>query len=408
MPASPTASATTPAPSGSLAFLILLVMFAMLGPFAMTSFVPALPAIQETFGISSAAAQLTLSLSLLATAVASLGYGGLGDRFGRRPALLGGLLIAAIGSAMAAIGDDVVWVITGRALQAVGAGSAYVLVRVIVGDVYGPKRSTAILGYTTAAMALAPALAPTIGGLINDAMGWRWIFGSVAIGAFLLTALGAIQLPETAPPRALGADGKPSTPNWRLLFSRPDFLRFMVSGVSAQTTFLAFVAGAPYLLIGEGPNQVSATQFGMYFGLVPFGFLMGSLVAGRRGAQMGNDLLCTIGTTLGVLCCVVMMIWTSFELTPLSVMAPMFFGAVGAGMTMAGSQAGLVHSSPDQPGVASGVFTFVQLAASALITQLVATLLGYGAIAMTGTMLFMSTAGGIGYALWTAKRRQQR
>jgi|GEM_PF-6249286 len=56
---------------------------------------------------------------------------------------------------------------------------------------------------------------------------------------------------------------------------------------------------------------------------------------------------------------------------------------------MAGSQAGLVHSSPDQPGVASGVFTFVQLATSALIAQLVATLLGYGAIAIHVRRLFL-------------------
>ena len=409
MPAFRRACATPHAPSnGSLTLLILLVMFAMLGPFAVTSFVPALPAIRTTFGISSATSQLILSLSILATAVASLGYGDLADRFGRRPALLGGLLIAAIGSAIAAIGDNVIWVVIGRTLQGVGAGSAYVLVRVIVGDVYGPKRSSAILGYTTAAMALAPSLAPSIGGMINDTMGWRWIFGSVAIGAFILTVLGAIQLPETAPARVTDAHGNPATPHWRELFYRPDFLRFMVSGVSAQATFLAFVAGAPYLLIGDGPNQVTASAFGLYFGLAPLGFLAGSLVAGRLGEQKGNDWLCTVGTTLGVLCCVTMVIWTSIELTPASIMGPMFFGAAGAGLTLAGSQAGLVHSSPDQPGVASGVFTFVQLSISALIAQLVAILLDHGAIAMTGTMLLMSAAGCIGYALWTVKRYQQQ
>ncbi len=407
MPDSSAAAATALRPShGSAMLLVLLVLFAMLGPFAMTSFVPALPAIQQTFGISSATAQLALSLSLLATAIASLGYGGLGDRFGRRPALLGGILLAAIGSTMAALGDTVAWVIAGRSLQAVGAGSEYVLVRVIVGDVYGPQRSTAVLGYTTAAMAVAPAIGPTIGGMINDAWGWQWIFGTVAIAAFVLTALGAIQLPETAPDRQRHTDKNISKPNWRALFKRPDFLRFVVSGVSAQTTFLAFIAGAPYLLIGDAPGQVSATAFGLYFASVPVGFLAGSLIAAKRGNEMGNDLLCYIGTSLGICCCLTMIIWTTwFGVTPMAIIAPMFVGAIGAGMTMAGSQAGLVHSSPDQPGVASGVFTFIQLSASALTTQFVAMMLGYGSIAMTGTMLVMSTAGGIGYALWTAKRR---
>ncbi len=69
-------------------FLLTLVMVTSLGPLAMSSFVPAIPAIAAEFQVTGSVAQLTLSVSILTMAVASLAYGSLADRFGRRPVLL--------------------------------------------------------------------------------------------------------------------------------------------------------------------------------------------------------------------------------------------------------------------------------------------------------------------------------
>ncbi|MCC2664886.1 MAG: Multidrug transporter [Geminicoccaceae bacterium] len=90
-----------PAGTVSVRLLLVLIVATALGPMAMQIFIPALPTIQERFGVSPATAQLTLSLSAFAIALATLAYGPLSDRFGRRPALLGGLLIYLAGSPVA-------------------------------------------------------------------------------------------------------------------------------------------------------------------------------------------------------------------------------------------------------------------------------------------------------------------
>src|SRR5919107_2883797 len=97
------------APGGgvSLRLLLVLIVATALGPMAMQIFVPALPAIQEGFAVSPATAQLTLRLSAFAIALATLAYGPLSDRFGRRPALLGGLLVYLVGSALCGLATSI-------------------------------------------------------------------------------------------------------------------------------------------------------------------------------------------------------------------------------------------------------------------------------------------------------------
>ena len=83
----------------------------------MSSFIPAIPFIQDHFAVSTTTAQLTLTLSMLAMAVTSLAYGGLADRYGRKPVLIAGILVAVVGSLVCAVATSVGGVIAGRILQ---------------------------------------------------------------------------------------------------------------------------------------------------------------------------------------------------------------------------------------------------------------------------------------------------
>ena len=156
--------------------MIVLVLATALGPFAMQVFLPALPAIQEDFGVRAATAQLAFSLSALAIAVATLFYGPLSDRFGRRPALIGGLLVYLAGSLLCALAPTITLLIVGRVVQAAGGCAGIVLSRAIVRDLYGRDESAAMLAYITMAMVAAPMMAPVLGGLLTDLAGWRSVF----------------------------------------------------------------------------------------------------------------------------------------------------------------------------------------------------------------------------------------
>ena len=371
----------------SLTLIVSLVLATALGPLAMSSFIPAIPFIQDEFAVSTTTAQLTLTLSMLAMAVASLAYGGLADRFGRKPVLLAGIVLATAGSLVCAAAPHVWAVIFGRILQAAGASAGMVLARVIVRDVYGDERSTSILAYVTAAMAIAPLMGPILGGYVIDYLGWRVLFLAVTLLAALLMALVAVRLPETrpaalaaAPPRGVFAG-----PHYIALLKRGAYVRFALYGAMMQGVFMAFIGGAPY--VATEVFQLSAAAYGWHFMVAPIGYLIGSLIAGRFGNRFSREPLLKTGALAAVAVCAVAL-WTTAQpwFGAWSFFVPMCALSAVIGMVFPSAQVGLLISGGDQSGAASGLFSFVQLALGALLAQIVGALLGFGPVAVNGVM----------------------
>src|SRR6202140_3524587 len=83
-------------------FALALASISLIGPLAVHLFMPVIPAVKAALGLSDALAQLTFSIALFGMAFATLFYGSLSDRYGRRPVLLSGLVLFLIGSAPSA------------------------------------------------------------------------------------------------------------------------------------------------------------------------------------------------------------------------------------------------------------------------------------------------------------------
>jgi Na+/melibiose symporter-like transporter len=114
-------------------FLILVVVSAI-GPLALNIFMPSMPGLQATFGVSYGTVQLTLTLFLIGLAVCQLFYGPLSDRYGRRPLLLAGLILFVLASIACAFAVSIEMLIAARLIQAIGGASGIVLSRAIVRD----------------------------------------------------------------------------------------------------------------------------------------------------------------------------------------------------------------------------------------------------------------------------------
>ena len=112
-------------------FLPLLVALTGLGPAALQIFLPAIPIIQAHFAVSSAAAQLTLSLSTSSIAISTLLFGPLSDRIGRRSAVLLGLTIFAIGSVGCVLSSSIAMLVLARVVQAAGGAAGMVIARAV-------------------------------------------------------------------------------------------------------------------------------------------------------------------------------------------------------------------------------------------------------------------------------------
>jgi MFS transporter, DHA1 family, multidrug resistance protein len=276
----------------SVRLLLVLVVATALGPMAMQIFVPALPAIQEGFGVTPATAQLTLSLSAFSIALATLAYGPLSDRFGRRPALLGGLVVYLAGSALCGLATSMGWLIAGRIVQAAGGCAGIVLTRAIVRDLYDLDRSAQMLAYITMAMVAAPMLAPALGGVLTDLAGWRSVFVFGGVLGVAVAAVVAAELPETSPPgNAAGRAGRHGM--LHLLRSRA-FWGYSLHVAFSIGLFYAFLAAAPFLMVRVMGRP--ASEYGLLFVLVPGAFMLGNLVAARVSARVGVDRMIAIGS----------------------------------------------------------------------------------------------------------------
>ena len=388
--------------SRSPVFLVTLVMVTALGPLAMSSFVPAIPAIQQAFGVSGSVAQLTLSISMVAMAIASLAYGSLADRFGRRTVLLYGIAIGTIGSLICALGPNIEIVIAGRALQAAGASTGFVLARVIVRDVYGDERAAGVLAYVTAAMTLAPMIGPVMGGYLVDSVGWRAVFVLLAIVAALLLVVVSYRLPETRPDTAVNTASMPLGHGYASVLKNATYLKFLAYGTLSQAAFFGFIAGAPYLM--SEILGYPATVYGLYFILVPAGYFVGSLIAARWTRILSNETLTLIGATAGLAACTLGWLWVAgAPLHPLALFLPASALSVASGIALPGAQAGMLAAAGDHSGAGSGLFSFVQLFASACAAQLVGVLQSGGPTAVFAVMAGASALGLIGYLAAAAR-----
>lgn len=135
-----------------------------------------LQAIRASFGATAEMLQWVVNAYLLLLSALLLLGGAVGDRFGRKRLLIGGIAIFALASLFCATAADMSWLLLGRAVQGIGAAILLPNSLAILGDAFtGAKRGRAI-GIWAAMGAIAGAIGPVLGGLLIDTVGWRAIF----------------------------------------------------------------------------------------------------------------------------------------------------------------------------------------------------------------------------------------
>jgi hypothetical protein len=176
--------------------------------------------------------------------------------------MVAGLVLAGFGSALSALAPELWIAILGRLMQAGGAVAGMVLARAVAQDLYGKDRSAAVIGQITAAMVVAPMVAPALSGLIVEIVGWRGIFALTAAAAMVLAVWARARLPETAPRdkrehplktlRAFGQIGRCRA-----------FWAHAVFGACSLAGFLFFVGAAPYVM--EQTYGARPSVYGLFF-----------------------------------------------------------------------------------------------------------------------------------------------
>jgi MFS transporter, DHA1 family, multidrug resistance protein len=374
-------------------FGLCLGAIAFLGPLAIHIYMPVIPAVKAAFGLSDALAQATFSIAVFGMGVATLAYGSLADRLGRRPVLLSGLCLFVFGSVLSAAAVTVPMLVAGRVVQAFGAGCGITLVRTIARDAYGPERLVKAIAYLTMFYTIGPMVSPVVGGLLVDTLGWRAVFGFSVAAAVAITAGVWLVIYETRPPGDTGQHGKLMRGYGELLV-QPRFVALVLQTGFATGTFL-IVSSASSTLMKELLGR-PAIEFGLYFVMLPLGFMCGTMVSSRLGNRAATETMVLAGSLVCLAAALIQAaLLTWLPPTALMLFVPGAFVTLAQGISLPYAQAGAIGMVPRLAGTAAGIGVFAQQVVGAMFAQL------YGLIA-DGTPRPMVVAASVCAALGVA------
>lgn len=361
-------------PGHSAVIIVLLIAVSTMNPISVNIIVPALTSMAAGLGTDFATAQLTLTAYLFATAVSQVVVGMLSDKYGRRPVLLGGILLYVLASLLC-LGATSIWVVVfGRILQGFGAASGFALGRAIVRDLYDREKAASMLGYITMGFSIAPMVAPLIGGLISDNFGWRLVFVVMAAISLFLLVFVWFSLPETRKPLPEGEVRAGFFESFMILARLPAFWAYSLNLALSVGIFFTFLGGTPYVAITL--FGMTGTEYGLYFAFVPVGFFIGNWFTAGLASRLGILRMIIAGNLLGVLAGITSLIllgagWQNH----FALFAPMYLVGLSNGLAMANGMAGAVSVRPNLAGAASGIAGSIQMGFGAISTIVVGYLL---------------------------------
>lgn len=324
-------------------------------------YVPSMPAVADHFQVDDDHVKLTFSLYIAALALTQLLVGPLSDRFGRKIVLQAGNMLFLLASAACAVAPSIGVLIVARALQGAGACVPVAVGRAVVRDVHRGDEAARALAAIGMVMALAPALGPSIGGLIQVTLGWRALFVALTIIGMICYAMTQVMLGETLEPerrQPLRLDRIFGT-YLRLLADRT-YMGYGLAVSLAMAGLGAYLAGAPFVFIRL--LGISEPVFGLFSISNVGSFAIGSAIASRiTGRIFTIPGMIVIGAALctsagGVLVAIML----AGVVTVPTILGPMIFYFIGMGMLVPNAMAAAINRYPDNAGLASALLGALQ------------------------------------------------
>ncbi|EOC2757992.1 TPA: purine nucleoside transporter PunC [Escherichia coli] len=228
-------------------FLVWLAGLSVLGFLATDMYLPAFAAIQADLQTPASAVSASLSLFLAGFAAAQLLWGPLSDRYGRKPVLLIGLTIFALGSLGVLWVENAATLLVLRFVQAVGVCAAAVIWQALVTDYYPSQKVNRIFATIMPLVGLSPALAPLLGSWLLVHFSWQAIFATLfAITVVLILPI--FWLKPTTKARNNSQDGLTFTDLLRSKTYRGNVLIY----AACSASFFAWLTGSPFILSEMG------------------------------------------------------------------------------------------------------------------------------------------------------------
>jgi len=253
-------------------------------------FNPSLPYIMASLHVSQTSMKNLIVVYMLVLGLAQFFYGSFSDRYGRKPAIAAGFAIAVVGLAGSAFAHGIDALYLARGVTAFGTAGCTVISRALIVDVFHDQRALKkAFSYFAMSSQLSPAMAPLLGGVIQQYWGWRASFAVFALVMSLSLVFILIAMPEThtSNERSVLSWRDVCTPYLKLL-SNFKFIAYSLASALMFSFTIGYYSASPYAFHALGYSPVTNSLFYLsYSTAILFGAgLLSSVLSAIRSPRL--------------------------------------------------------------------------------------------------------------------------
>lgn len=346
-----------------------LALLSASAPFSIDMYLPALPGIVDDLDTTQSMVQLTLSGFLVGLAVGQLIVGPVSDAVGRKKLMVGGAVVAMFAAVLAALSPDIEILILARLIQGLGSGACVVLARAVVPDLARGEAAARAFSLLMTIQGVAPIVAPVVGGLLVEPLGWRGLFWVLAGVALLQLLVSVFVVRESMPV----GDRSPATVrgvlgNYAYVLGNPGYRGYLVTFAFGFGAMFSYISASPFVL--QEQLGLSVRVYSLIFAVNALGLVTGTYLNGRLIGRVHTPTIlrgALINLLVGSLAVFAVLQWwpVLWLILPLLFLTIAQVGVILGNSTALGT--GLVR---ERAGSASALMGFTQFGLAGLISPL--------------------------------------
>ncbi|RSL30596.1 Bcr/CflA family efflux MFS transporter [Salibacterium salarium] len=351
---------------------LLLGMLGILGPLNIDMYLPSFPDIASDLGASASFVQLSLTSCLIGLAVGQIIVGPISDAQGRRKPLMISISLFALSSLLCALAPNIATLVGARFLQGLTASAGIVLSRAVVRDVFSGRDLTKFFALLMVINAVAPMIAPIMGGgiLLLPFASWNTIFYFLGLLGLIIVLVVAFRLKETLPPekRTPSSIGHSLQTIGSLLKDR-SFIGYALTIGFVHGGSFAYVSGTPFVY--QDIYGVSPQAFSILFGINGLAIISGSFIIGRLGGIVHERNLLKTAVITAVIATSFLLVMTIIEGPLAALVIPIFIYMTCMGMVLTSTFTLAMEHQGHRAGSASALLGMLPLLFGSTVSPLV-------------------------------------
>jgi MFS transporter, DHA1 family, multidrug resistance protein len=379
-------------PNTNYKVILIMGLLTAIGPLSIDMYLPAFPAIAKSLHTTVSEVTLSLSSFFIGISAGQLLYGPLLERFGRKRPLYAGLCFYFLASVGCSLAKSVEVLIVFRLFQAVGGCAGMVAARAMVRDLFAVKENAKVFSMLMLVVSVSPIIAPTLGGYITAALGWRYVFVMLILVVLVILVGTYFFLPESKKPDPdFSLKPVPILRNFASVLKNPHFITYALTGAISYAGLYAYIGGSPHVFMEI--YKVSGVQFGWIFAFIAAGLITASqinnMVLKRYSSEQVISTASFCQSIIGlILVCLTLSGWSNLFLTVFLI----FIFLACQGFIFPNSTALALALLGHNAGNASALIGAIQMTIGASASAIVSVLQNRTGLPMAAVMAFCAIA----------------